>query len=640
SSKTTTSTTTELVGEGKGLGFTHKDYHSAVFNGSLSNPLDQKAASTIDKFMTEHDFHHVGKRALDEIAETGYLTKNGETIYVGNNKELMSAVERFRKNDFSLYNKLNDPATPRTTTTTTTTATTVVADVQDVSGPSQYQAARRMSAFQNATGEMLLSRAQMASVAEHGQFTGKNGKVVYAPDGVIAAARKMMEGGGALFSKLESATNDRHDSMLGAGDFAYAVKKGIVNADDVEAQPATRTTTRTSTTTVDEGNDFGGEEYAANNDILAAGAMAVYQISHDVKLLDRTQMQQIADTGSFLDADGKKVDCADLQQAAKRLMAKGGALFDRLEAASNGVHDGKLGAGDFMNALKKGDIGMSEPNQPQTTTTTTTVTETYGPSPRDQYNAARSFANWQDESGNASISRDQMKEIDAHGFFIKEGKKISPPADVVEAAHVMMANGAALFDKVESASTNTMDGKLGSNNFHDAVANRRLQANASDVATVHRIVTTTTTAVEEDPVADNETTDRADLRAGRRLARFMVATGTASLSASQTAEIVKDGKFTDKDGFEHFAAPGVQAAAARLMADGAALFHKYETAVNKQADSIFTPNDFRAAVDSGLVGSTVNGVTLHTVHKTVTTTTGEAAMAAARKAMADMEAAA
>ncbi|MGI4938333.1 MAG: hypothetical protein ACRYF5_16570 [Janthinobacterium lividum] len=202
---------------------------------------------------------------------------------------------------------------------------------------------------------------------------------------------------------------------------------------------------------------------------------------------------------------------------------------------------------------------------------------------------------------------------------MKDGKEVHPPADVLEAIHAMMANDGALFDKVESASDGQVDGKLGSNNFHDAARSGILKENGSSDRPLTRTTTTTTTTVEEEGADENDAANRADLRAGRKMARFMEATGTTALSASQMAEIARDGKFTDKDGHVHFAPEGVQNAAKRMMAGSGDLFHRYETAANKTPDATFTPNDFRAAIDSGAVGGDDDGSEQTTIRKKVTT---------------------
>ncbi|MGI4938334.1 MAG: hypothetical protein ACRYF5_16575 [Janthinobacterium lividum] len=406
---TTTTTTTQTVSESGGRGLSHKDYLSAVFNGTLANVSDQRAAATVDKFMSNHGFEHLSKTQMQQMADTGYLTKNGHTTYVGGNKGLMNAVDKMTKGDFALFDKLNAPTSTRTTTTTKT-LTIDEDDEQDV-GPSEFTAARRMGNFQKATGELLLTREQMQSIADDGKFIGKDGKTVYAPEGVQAAAAKMMAGGGVLFDKMESATDGTHDGFLGAGDYDQALTKGIIGAHASDDTPLARTRT-TTTTTVISGNDTDGDVSDSIRDFLAAAAMARFQKTHGVASLSREQLQEIADTGSFTDAAGNTVDCPEMKQAAQRIMADDGALFDKVESASDDVKDGKLGANNFFDAMRKGDIGLSQPETSSTRTVKTTTTETHGLSERDAFNAARSVANWQDESGNASLTKDQLKEID------------------------------------------------------------------------------------------------------------------------------------------------------------------------------------------------------------------------------------
>lgn len=66
------------------------------------------------------------------------------------------------------------------------------------------------------------------------------------------------------------------------------------------------------------------------------------------------QMEQMAKTGKITKNDGTTVSVPiDVQQSAQRFMADGGRLFKTMESATDGRHDGQLGAGDYRQALRK-----------------------------------------------------------------------------------------------------------------------------------------------------------------------------------------------------------------------------------------------------------------------------------------------
>jgi len=155
-----------------------------------------------------------------------------------------------------------------------------------------------------------------------------------------------MENNGELFKKLESATDGKHDGKLGQGDYDNAIKDGTISRDTGPRSTNGPDSTPNPTTT---GN--------LPSDASAAKTINDFQKDKDIGLLSVENLKMMAETGYCKDKNGNTVQVPEeTQAAAQKMMENNGELFKKLESATDGKHDGKLGQGDYGHAIDDGTI--------------------------------------------------------------------------------------------------------------------------------------------------------------------------------------------------------------------------------------------------------------------------------------------
>ncbi|MFS2140689.1 hypothetical protein, partial [Duganella sp. Dugasp56] len=219
----------------------------------------------------------------------------------------------------------------------------------------------------------------------------------------------------------------------------------------------------------------------------AAKTINDFQKNNNIGLLSSSQMKQMADTGYLTGKDGKTVQVPpDVQAAAKVFMANDAAFFKKMESATNGKHDGQLGQGDYGNAVKDGTIqanGGSNGNNgptgiPKDSFMSAVMNGHVSPNRPSEYGAAKTINDFQKEHNIGLLSDTQMKQMADTGYLTgKDGKTIQVPPEVQDAAKTYMANDAALFKKLESATDGKHDGQLGQGDFNHAVSDGSIAPN-------------------------------------------------------------------------------------------------------------------------------------------------------------------
>lgn len=309
----------------------------------------------------------------------------------------------------------------------------VLSDSSSANLPSEASAVDTMQKFQNANKDKLreISFDEMKDIA-----SGKRDSIhgVKIPDDVKEAAKTYVANHGALFDKVESATNGKHDSKLGSGDPDH------LNSSQLSKQPTTAGTGPDSFMRACANNHISPNE---PDEYGAVKAMGKFQKDNDIKLISYDQLKDIA-SGKTTEINGKAIP-DEVKDAAKAYVANNGALFDKVEAATDGKHDSKLGAGDPEQALKKGIVNVS---------------------PMSEKTAVGVMEEFQKNGGPKHINIDQMNDI-ASGKISSMGMKEVTP-EVKAAAQAFVANHGALFDKMEAATDGKHDSRLGSGDADQA----------------------------------------------------------------------------------------------------------------------------------------------------------------------------
>ncbi len=184
----------------------------------------------------------------------------------------------------------------------------------------ETKAVEKIEKFQNDGGPKHINIDQMNDIAS-GKISSLGGKEI-TPE-VKAAAQVYVANNGALFDKMEAATDGKHDSRLGAGDAAQGRKKDLVGMSESKAMD----------TIANMQNDPAS--------MMLKGIMPGANISFD-------QMSEMATKGTL---NGANVS-GEEKQAAQAYVANNGALFDKIESSTDGKHDSMLGRGDPEQARK------------------------------------------------------------------------------------------------------------------------------------------------------------------------------------------------------------------------------------------------------------------------------------------------
>jgi len=420
---------------------------------SPNKPEEYDAVKTMEKFQKDNDIKLLSYDQMKEMADKGTL--NGKPIPGQDPEGTREAAQTYMENNGALFKKV-EAATTGTHDSQLSAGDAgqaVNKGLVDVPPLSENQAVGVMEKFQKDNKIGLVSYDQMKEMAEKGTL---NGKPIPGEnkDEVRAAAQAYMAQNGALFDKMEAATDGKHDSQLGAGDPEQGRKKGFSLSDEAPEEfsyngNGNGNGNRDIVINLGNGNGNGGygqygqhEQYGGHRpssgmgDTQAVETMEKFQKDNKIGLVSYDQMKEMAEKGTL---NGKEIpgeNKAQVREAAQAYMAQNGALFDKMEAATDGKHDSQLGAGDPDQARNKGLIGMSDGK------------------------AVDLVQKFQKDNGIKSLSYDQVKEIADKGTFNGQPILGQNLPELQNAAARYMANNGALFDKVESAKTGEHDSVL------------------------------------------------------------------------------------------------------------------------------------------------------------------------------------
>jgi len=440
--------------------------------------------------------------------------------------------------------------------------------------PSEASAVDTVQKFQNDNkGKLgLISSDQMRDVVS-GKTDSVNG--VKVPDNVKQAFETYLANNGALFDKVESATNGKHDGKLSPGD-----------ADKVDRSELSRQPTITGTSPDSFMRACANNHISPNDpeDYEAVKTMGKFQKDNDIKLISYDQMKQIA-SGQLKELNGKPIP-EEVRDAAKVYVADHGALFDKIESATDGKHDSQLSAGDADKAVKNGLVNVP---------------------PLSEKGAVATMEAFQKEGGPKHVSYDQMLGIASGDITKLGGKEITP--EVKAAAQAYVANNGALFDKIEAATDGKHDSRLGAGDPEQA---RKKGITLSDVAPAGNGNNSNSVNVRpgdsihieidmrggpgNKPVHDRqdvpvqnptrqpvgEQKSAAETKAVEVMEKFQNGGGPRLVSYDQMKAIAS-GEITKLGGKE--ITPEVKAAAQTYVANNGALFDKMEAATDGKHDS-------------------------------------------------------
>jgi hypothetical protein len=577
------------------------DYHKALHKGRISDggpnyetvytpinhlqalPSETGAAKTVNEFQHCHlGGGRISVAQMDEMARTGYLTKNDGTI-VKVSPEMQDAARRFMANDAELFKKMESATDGKFDGQLGTGdfyealksgrlsgggSRLVAACMRDDILPSEADAAGTIHHFQkHHLGGAQLSVGQMEQMARTGYLTRADGCTVPVPPEVQNAARRFMADGAELFKKMESATDGIRDGRLGMGDYHKALDRGLIDNDDLGCDIVCRRS-----------------EFAQPTEASAAKSIHDFQMDRlGGERLSASQVDEMARTGYLQRADGSTVRVPDdIQAAAQRFMTNGGELFRKMESATDGNLDGQLGVGDYDEAIAKGRIFRSADKREIVAVREAQVL----PSESD---AARTIHNFQNEAlGGDRISIGQMDQIARTGYCTKaDGTTFQVTPQEQAAAQRFMANDAALFKKMESATDGNFDGKLGAGDYQEARTKGIIAGNPGDCDIVM-------------PCDQYELPSASG--AARKIHDFQQnALGGDRISAAQMDQMARTGYCTKSDGSTIAVPPDIQDAAKRFMAHDAALFRKMESATDGRHDGQLGLGDYDRAIAHGVV---------------------------------------
>ncbi|GJI91050.1 hypothetical protein [Duganella hordei] len=595
--------------------------------GGGNQPSESGAAKTINDFQKNNNIGLLSSSQMKQMADTGYLTgKDGKTVQVP--PDVQAAAKVFMANDAAFFKKMESATNGKhdgqlgqgdygnavkdgtiqanggsngnngpTGIPKDSFMSAVMNGHVSPNRPSEYGAAKTINDFQKEHNIGLLSDTQMKQMADTGYLTGKDGKTIQVPPEVQDAAKTYMANDAALFKKLESATDGKHDGQLGQGDFNHAVSDGSIAPN----YGTNGTPTPGGQPPVTGSGNTGNTNLPS--DSSAVNTIKNFQNDKNTGMLSDTQMKQMADTGYLTGKDGKTIQVPpEVQQAAKTYMANDGELFKKIESATNGQHDGLLATWDADAAVKDGSVSANGgPNgtptpggQPPVATTGSGNTNL----PSDS-SAVNTIKNFQNDKNTGMLSDTQMKQMADTGYLTgKDGKTIQVPPEVQQAAKTYMANDGELFKKIESATNGQHDGLLATWDADAAVKDGSVSANGGPGPTG------TPTPGGQPPVTGTGNTNLpSDSSAVGTIKNFQNDKATGMLSDTQMKQMADTGYLTGKDGKTIQVPPEVQQAAKAYMANDAELFKKIESATNGQHDGLLATWDADAARKDGTVSA-------------------------------------
>jgi len=462
--------------------------------------------------------------------------------------------------------------------------------------PSESGAAKTINNFQKEHDIGLLSVEQMQKMAETGYCTGKDGKTFQVPEEVQLAAQKMMDNNGELFKKLESATDGKHDGKLGQGDYGNAIKDGTISKNGGEDSGGTNIR---GLSPADFMNAIMNGNIATTrpSEYGAAKTINDFQKEQDIGLLSVENLKMMAETGYCKDKNGNTVQVPEeVQGAAQRMMENNGELFKKLESATDGKHDGKLGQGDFGEALKDGSIGKDNGKESFTLSFDSPQKTQWGGQtdglPSDS-SAAKTINDFQKDKDIGLLSVENLKMMAETGYARdKNGNTVQVPEDVQLAAQKMMDNNGELFKKLESATDGKHDGKLGQGDYNEAIKDGTISKD---------------TGTRGAPAPDNTPISTGGLPTGSDAAKtineFQKDKDIGLLSVENLKMMAETGYAKDKNGNTVQVPEEVQAAAQKLMDNNGELFKKLEASTDGKHDGKLGQGDYGMAIKDGTISA-------------------------------------
>ncbi|WP_147375924.1 hypothetical protein [Noviherbaspirillum cavernae] len=285
------------------------------------------------------------------------------------------------------------------------------------------------------------------------------------------------------------------------------------------------------------------------------------------------QMKEMADTGNLTKNDGTRIKVSEkVQRAAQAFMANGGELFARVESAGNGKHDGLLSVGD-IDCAKKKHLLSNECNEFSYESLFSLPTCELHSLPAcwddlrpSEKSAAKTIQNLQKHHlGGGMLTVEQMQLMADTGYLKKpDGSLVQISAKERAAAQAFMANGGALFARIESIKNGQHDGKLSMSDINVAREKGKLSGHQPCIDDAH----------DEDihPPLSRK-------KAASAMLDFMkTEAGCATLSVEQMEEIAETGYLTKADGTRIRVSDNVRKAAEKIMENGGGFFARLESA--------------------------------------------------------------
>jgi hypothetical protein len=459
--------------------------------------------------------------------------------------------------------------------------------------PSESGAAKTINNFQKEHDIGLLSVEQMHKMAETGYCTGKDGKTFQVPDDVQQAAQRMMANHGELFKKMESATDGKHDGQLGQGDYGNAIKDGTIskNTGGAQGSPAPRGLSDA---------DFmhaimnGNIASTRPSEYGAAKTINDFQKEKDIGLLSVENLKMMAETGYCKDKNGNTVQVPEeVQGAAQKMMENNGELFKKLESATDGKHDGKLGQGDFGEALKDGSIGKDSGKETVFTTQGGPQSHGHSNGLPSESSAAKTINDFQKDKDIGLMSVENMKMMAETGYCKdKNGNTVQVPEGIQDAARKMMENNGELFKKLESATDGKHDGQLGKGDYGNAIKDGTISKDTGPRAT----------SSPETPTTSSGRLP-SDASAAKTINEFQKDKDIGLLSVENLKMMAETGYCKDKNGKTVQVPEEIQAAAQKMMENNGELFKKLESATDGKHDGKLGRGDYGMAIKDGTISA-------------------------------------
>jgi hypothetical protein len=274
----------------------------------------------------------------------------------------------------------------------------------------EQKSASIMKNFMNANSGGGLTRSQMQSIADTGEFNGEP-----VSGSVRKAAQKMMDNGGELFDKLDSSNKPwEKDGFVANSDIDVAQQNNTLKGSPIQQLADALKQLFTPPMTEQNAADTIKQYMQNNGDGLT-----------------KDQVAELAQGYIVKNGQPTRVDDKNVQQAAQKLMANGGALFDKLESANKPWEkDGFLAIVDVNVATQNDELskgGLSD------------LLSKIFSRPMSDRKAANILGNFAQTQSNGGLNEAQLNQL-AQGFFVKNGEPMRVDKDVKDAASKLLSD--------------------------------------------------------------------------------------------------------------------------------------------------------------------------------------------------------